>query len=509
MYVPIDRMREIAERADERPLMWCEYAHSMGNSTGHLAAYAKFMREYDNVMGGFIWDWRDQGLRAVDTTTQRSFFAYGGDRGERYHDGNFLANGLVFADAVPQPAMYEVREVFAPVVVEQVAAPDQARPAGRYEVANRYDFKSLAGHRVVYRVEVGGAEAIAEGTLELADVPPGSSVALDLPARLATGREGGDDVVLHVAVYAEPGSVRADYPISERSFVLARAQAVNFTAGATPEVEESRGALRFRSGEVALTIGRDGITEIDLGGGNLLRGPVVPTVYRAPTDNDRAWGLPRQYAAHAAAQRGLDSAAAQFLSVERDSAAGAVLRYDLPGVGVVTVPVRLRDEALELGVSLAVADSSAPPVRLGLALPLARSSERESVTFAGLGPHENYVDRRDGARYGVYTVPVEQLQTPYINPGEHGTRTGVTRLGFDDFQVFGREFAFSIHPYAMRALIAADHTVDLPVTGPMTLYLDAGMEGVGGDDSWSQNARAWREHRLSGNERATFTLAPR
>lgn len=509
MYVPIDRMREIAEREDDRPLMWCEYAHSMGNSTGHLAAYADFMRAHDNVMGGFIWDWRDQGLLARDSATGRRYFAYGGDRGERYHDGNFLANGLVFADATPQPALYEVREVFTPVAISRISEPTRAAPTGVYELENRYDFSSLTGHRLAYAITTGVDDVLAEGELLLADIPAGESATIELPTDVRAPLDGGDDVVLHFTLRAPVGSVRGDAPISERSFVLAEAERPSYGDALGVTVDEATGGTTYRSGAVAVTLGAGGITGLDLGEGNVLRAPIVPTVVRAPTDNDRAWGLPAQYAAHLAAQRALDSSAAHLLTVTGSAEEGFDLAYDLPGVGVAHVPLALRDGAVELGISLEVAGGTQPPVRLGLTVPLNAEAEPSYLTFAGRGPMENYVDRADAARYGVYTLPVEDLQTDYINPGEHGTRTGVNRLGFEDFEVFGEGFAFSVHPYEMQRLIAADHTYQLPAAGPLTLYLDAAMEGVGGDDSWSPNARAWQEHRLDGSERASFLFAPR
>ena len=107
MYPSVARIIEMAQKPDEtRPVVMCEYAHSMGNSTGNLKEYWEAIHRYPRLAGGFIWDWVDQGLRRV-TEDGREWFAYGGDFGDMPNDNNFCANGLIGPDRVPHPAMWE------------------------------------------------------------------------------------------------------------------------------------------------------------------------------------------------------------------------------------------------------------------------------------------------------------------------------------------------------------------------------------------------------------------
>ncbi len=114
MYARIPDIVEYAENHDDRPLILCEYAHAMGNSIGNLADYWDAIYAHEQLQGGFIWDWVDQGLRQpVPGRPGEFYFAYGGDFEPEgvYHDDNFLMNGLVSADRVPHPGLFEVKKV--------------------------------------------------------------------------------------------------------------------------------------------------------------------------------------------------------------------------------------------------------------------------------------------------------------------------------------------------------------------------------------------------------------
>ncbi|MEM9259416.1 MAG: glycoside hydrolase family 2 TIM barrel-domain containing protein, partial [Bacteroidota bacterium] len=106
MYTPKEQMRKILASKDDRPLIYCEYAHAMGNSLGHLDTFVNMFRRYPKFAGGFIWDWVDQGLEKT-TADGETFMAYGGDFGEEINDNNFLANGLLYSDRTPQPKLFE------------------------------------------------------------------------------------------------------------------------------------------------------------------------------------------------------------------------------------------------------------------------------------------------------------------------------------------------------------------------------------------------------------------
>ena len=115
MYAYHNTMRELAKMEDDpRPIIYAEYAHAMGNSSGHMDTFVNLFREYPRFSGGFIWDWIDQGLEETDEYGQ-TYYAYGGDYGEEISDNSFLANGLLYSDRTPQPSLYAVKEAYQPV----------------------------------------------------------------------------------------------------------------------------------------------------------------------------------------------------------------------------------------------------------------------------------------------------------------------------------------------------------------------------------------------------------
>ncbi|MBN1564454.1 MAG: hypothetical protein JXA10_11485, partial [Anaerolineae bacterium] len=153
MYPTLDRLTMLAtDPADPRPVVMCEYAHSMGNSTGNLREYWDIIHRYPRIFGGYIWDWVDQGLRKY-TDAGEAYLAYGGDFGEKWHDGSFCLNGLITPDREPHPAMWEYKKVLQPVQIEAV---DLTK--GVIRVTNRYHFIDLSGLAITWSVASDGEE---------------------------------------------------------------------------------------------------------------------------------------------------------------------------------------------------------------------------------------------------------------------------------------------------------------------------------------------------------------
>ena len=119
MYPELDAIVEWAQTTtdDRRPLIMCEYSHAMGNSNGGLADYFAAFERHDRLQGGFIWEWVDHGIRRSDGNG-REYWAYGGDFGDEPNDANFCADGLVWPDRTPHPALVELKHLAQPVRVE-------------------------------------------------------------------------------------------------------------------------------------------------------------------------------------------------------------------------------------------------------------------------------------------------------------------------------------------------------------------------------------------------------
>ncbi|MDX1523555.1 MAG: glycoside hydrolase family 2 TIM barrel-domain containing protein, partial [Anaerolineae bacterium] len=186
MYPSVDHIIAYAQDpANDRPLIMCEYAHSMGNSTGNLKEYWDAIESHHGLQGGFIWDWVDQGLRKTDEQG-RDFWAYGGDFGDTINDANFCINGLIWPDRTPHPALYEYKKVLQPIAISAV---DLA--AGQLEITSKQDFIDLSAYQGRWELSVDGV-ILAEGLLPTLKIPPGQSEVVTLPLtnpKLSPGSE--------------------------------------------------------------------------------------------------------------------------------------------------------------------------------------------------------------------------------------------------------------------------------------------------------------------------------
>ena len=212
------QVREIeaygADQSGERPLIMCEYAHSMGNSTGNLKEYWQAIKKYHGLQGGFIWDWVDQGLLKRDDQGN-SYWAYGGDFGDTINDVNFCINGLIWPDRTPHPAMYEAKKIFQPLAIKAV---DLA--AGQVEISNEQDFCGMDALVGRWEVAVDG-RVVQEGTLPPLDIPPGGSRLITLPLQpldLGPGQE--PFLMIRFALAGDTSWAAAGHEIAWEQFPL-------------------------------------------------------------------------------------------------------------------------------------------------------------------------------------------------------------------------------------------------------------------------------------------------
>ncbi|GAH81906.1 unnamed protein product, partial [marine sediment metagenome] len=153
------------EEGKEKPYMLCEYSHAMGNSLGNFQEFWDVFEEYPNAIGGFIWDFIDQGLRKT-TEDGKEFWAYGGDFGDTPNDRNFCINGIVMPDRTPNPALYEVKKVYQNIKVIPVNLID-----GKINIYNKFDFRSTDFLEVNWEITANG-QKIQVGSISELNINP-------------------------------------------------------------------------------------------------------------------------------------------------------------------------------------------------------------------------------------------------------------------------------------------------------------------------------------------------
>ncbi|OAV45521.1 hypothetical protein A3850_013930 [Lewinella sp. 4G2] len=494
MYAYHPTMAALASMEDDpRPIIYAEYAHAMGNSSGHMDTFVNLFREYPAFAGGFIWDWIDQGLEQTDEKGE-VYYAYGGDFGEDINDNNFLANGLVYSDRTPQPSLYEVKHAYQPVTFSGTV--------DDIVITNWFAHTNLKHYDLAVRI------VKPEGTLEIdrrpaPDVKPGASVRINDWARLL--RENETSGYLELALLqSNPAFGRpAGHEIAFGQLNLPKSNYYDSMLEVPEPIasfQKSPAGLYFICGkyEVLVNASSGVIEQITSRDRELLAAPLRPNFWRAPTDNDKPAGLANRYAIWKDAEPTLveHTYKANTLSITRAYLDGKVLE---------TVEISAGSRG---GIHFAFSINKAPDAkevpgifRYGQQTAIAR--EYATVNYYGRGPFEAYADRFQGARIGNYTLPVADLNGRYIKPAETGNRMDVRNLkltgeGVPELLVRGiyGGFNFSVWPYTQETLEKAEHTNELTPAEYLTLNLDYGQIGVGGDNSWMWSAQPFQEHRL-------------
>lgn len=510
MYASIGYMVNYANHPmSDRPLIQCEYAHAMGNSVGNLQDYWNAIEEYPLLQGGFIWDWVDQGLTKTDDKG-RKFWAYGGDYGPpgTKTDGNFCINGLVFPDRMPHPSMTEVKKVYQFVRF----LPDNLK-SGQIKLVNSYDFTSLKGFEVKWRIEEEGT-VVVEGTIPCGDFLPGDTTLLELPYQLPKPLPGAEYFLNLTLINPQSWTILpAGHEYASEQFKLPLYQDREVVpATDLKEVTKAESAthitLTGSSFELAINKSTGWIESLKNGKLNLFTAPLKPDFWRAPTDNDFGNGMPERCAIwkEAGSQAHLTSLQvetpnpslawvnANFQLQDQDGFfASLTLRYKVYGSGDIVVDYSYQAAREKL--------PEIPRVGMQVTLP----ATYNQVSYFGRGPGENYWDRLTASFVGYYKSTVADLYTPYIRPQENGYRTDVRWVSLTDqdgqgILVCGEPVVcFSAH-HSLREDFTSTHrnydsrvenpqqynrhTVDVVTRQLISLNIDYRQMGVGGDNSW-------------------------
>ena len=473
------------------PFILCEYAHAMGNGPGGLWEYQELFERHPRCQGGFVWEWIDHGLRA-HTPDGREFYAYGGDFAEPLHDGNFVADGLLFPDRTPSPGLHELKKVVEPVRI----APD---PAGGVRVTNLYEVLDLSHLTFDWSLEEEGTP-VATGLLTVPPLDPGEAATVPLPdlppttaetwltvrATLATdhpwaptGHEvaWGQVVVHPLPAQGSPRTPVVGPPLGRVTDAGAGVGPVVHTPAAGP-------------GTTSVTVG-PGAFDRDLGelvrvGDLAVTGPRVD-LWRAPTDNDEGYHGDQRWAP-IWRRVGLHRLQHRVDDVVVEDGALVVRARVAPAATDLGVAATYRWTAVGGGLRLEVAvvpegEWPCPLPRVGLRM--AVPAELRRVEWFGRGPGEAYADTGRAARVGRFVASVEELQTPYLYPQENGNRRDVRWATLTDgagrgLRVEGEPtIDLTARPWTSEQLDQGRHPTDLVAGDHVWLNLDLAQQGIG------------------------------
>jgi beta-galactosidase len=534
---------EIGKSKTDRPFIPSEYAHAMGNSTGNFQDYWDIIEQYDNLQGGFIWDWVDQSIWKTAENGER-YYAYGGDYGKDMpSDGTFLNNGIVFPDRTPQPALYEVKKAheFINFKEKGINSNDEVRIL----VENLYDFTDLNMFDITAKIKADGKvlktiplETISVEThtgklirISLEDITYKTNteyfVEISATTKNAWGILPAGFEVAHEQIRLDAKYQKEGVSIDNGIALSINKEGLNTTVS-NVDVElvfnEKEGRLisyKFKNNELL----KDG------------KGP-KPNFWRAVTDND--FGNRMQVRNFEWKKASLFSEVTEVVSNQLSTNEVELrVTYKLPGVethfkSVYTINGK---GAVRIENTLGVTEYKADIPRIGMRMQLPK--QYNAMTYFGRGPWENYQDRKHSAFIDVYRSSVSDQYVPYIRPSENGYKTevrwvslvneegngllvvaedikngvgiGALHMLNEDFDTTaGLDYGASKsvdEKYQIDGIPKVNktkHTTDIKEKDLVQLNIDLVQRGVGGDDSWFSKPQ--KKYLVDGAIEHTYTF---
>lgn len=489
-----------AEMYEGKPVVLCEYAHSMENSLGNFQEYIDDFEKYDNMCGGFIWDFVDQALHVKDENGNDNYL-YGTDfQGQEPHklidipnttamtgsNVYFCANGIIGADRKPHPQIVEVKHGYQNIGITAVDASN-----GEFKLKNKFLFTNLSNFNFKWVIKAEGEEVLSGklGKIECAPLEE-CNIKIDFDSlKLPKDKE----VILTVSFETTKESlgIEKDYEISFEQFII--------NAMPQPKDDNADGNLDFDINGKRVTVKGDNLEVIvddgkivsyKIDGKELLKAPLMPNYFRALTDNDidflnftPQWAKFHPFYAW---QRATHRTSADKTEVIKNKNAVEIhIAFSTAGLKKSVATYRVYPDG-----RLYVFHSAVPTkgmLRFGYQMTMDKSMEY--ITWYGRGPKPTYIDRKLGSKIDLYKSSVTDFEYRYMRPQESSNRCDVRYFTLTDKNGFGikvdayydNPINFSAYHYTTDGLEKATHINDIPYEDITTVNIDHRQLGVGGD----------------------------
>jgi len=526
MYPKPVSLVQFGESDSEKPAIFIEYAHAMGNSVGNLQDYWDIIEKYRNMQGGYIWDWVDQSLEYKDKDGN-TFLAYGHD----YHpdlstDGNFLNNGLVDPYRKPHPHLSEVKKVYQPVEFD-------FSPNGILFVKNKNFFKNLADLSLHWQLLANGRETTS-GVINDLDVSAQSEKRYKL-SEWPFVYDEMTEYILEISVVKKERDKIAPigHEVAWQQFELRDGIQESLEGELNDGLKVERNEdIEISNGVVILKIDSESgeINYWSYQGVLISREPIRPNFWRPPTDNDlgnrmdqwaNVWqNSTYEYTSELAGLEQRDDGSVEIVVsyLLPDDIADVMIKYSIYPSGKLVVNYKLEASSSDL--------PDIPKIGMYMMLP----PEYGDVSWYGRGPSESYWDRKSGMKLGLYDEKVMDQFHRYSRPQETGNKSDVRwmRISSDKISVSAHGLDgllnCSVWPFSMAELDFHSHEAGesasglVPVTSKHGAHIKSGSSfqwnidhlqmGVGGDNSWGR--RVHDKYSIKpGDYKYSFTLIPR
>lgn len=488
-----------AEDYEGKPVVLCEYAHSMENSLGNFKEYMDAFESHDNLCGGFIWDFVDQAIRVNENGKEK--WLYGTDfekletRSKKFNRLNltaitgsntyFNANGIIGADRTLHPSIFEVKNVYAPVRVECENIEN-----GTFIVKNKNMFSDLSDYEIGCEISADG-EPVQNGVFEGFNVEPLGERTLKIGYNSDSLPNGECIITFSVKLKTDTLWAKKGYEIAFDQYVIKQGEkSEQKPCTSKLNVTNQKGVVTVSSKDFSAIVKAGTLTSLNYNGTELIKTALAPNYFRALTDNDidvfnfvpplMKLNPKNRYKTATEKAKGKNKSVTENAdgSVTVEASFGVrymssvKVQYTIYPDGKITVKHSGRPSLIDMvrfGMSFAVSDSY------------------KNAKWYGRGPHENYCDRKTGAKIAVHSLTVREMEHKYMRPQENGCRTDTRYLCLTDdngrgIKISGETpFSFNLWNYTQKQLEQANHIHELEYSDITTVNVDYSQCGVGGD----------------------------
>lgn len=479
MYAKPAEIEAFLSNDPKKPYISCEYMHAMGNSCGGMKLYTDLESKYELYQGGFIWDYIDQSMLRKNEQGEE-VFAYGGDYDDRATDYEFCTNGIVYADRKISPKAQEVKQLYANVKL----TPDE----NGVLIKNENLFISTEAYTLVYRMMLDGYPVFESMRNVVVQAQEEQYVKLDYPNIDEPG-----EYTYEVAMELTEDTIWADagHEICFGQFVKK----------VTEEEEQTTKKMQVIYGDVNIGVkgegflamfskSEGGLASLQYDGTEYITRAPKTSYWRACTDNDR--GAKQGFDRSMWLTAGLYQKVIDVKVEELEEQVRITFEYELPTIpkAYSTISYVMSGDGV-VHVHLLYKGTEGLPEIPAFGMDFKLKERYHNFEYYGYGPEENYVDRMEGARLGIFEGTAKENLSNYLIPQECGNRVGTRWLKVTDEYGRGLQFTCeeipfesSVLPYSAYELENALHQEELPKIHYTWVRILAKQMGVGGDDSW-------------------------
>ncbi len=434
MYPGLGQVEWMAQQ--NKPYIVCENSHSMGNSMGNVREYFDLYEKYPRLTGEFIWDFKDQGLLALDASS-KEYYAYGGDFGDNPNDGNFCINGLVRPDWSLTAKSYNTKKIYQPLEFKKVKVVNSSTSSKiSFLLKNKMGFLPSSAYDVNYEIMWENGEVIENGAIN-AEVAAGDSATVSFETMVfALDCDWSQEMFIRFFATQKSNTAWADagYVVAEEKVSIKEPDVENFNIDAAVA---DKNAITVTDENNIVTLTGDNFTmkfskawgtlyNYEYNGTKLLESALRLNAFRLPTDNDGSkTGTWDNLGIRKLTMKGVS---ADYTKSEDGKTVNLTFTSVYTGQNSTTFDVTLNFIVCAEGtvmVNAFINPSCKGTIIPKLGFRLEMPSEMEQFSWFGRGPWDSYIDRKEACFPGIYNSTVTDQYENYVKPQEHGTKQDV------------------------------------------------------------------------------------